>query len=104
MALATWPVLASVISPSALIPGGPEVGHDLLDHLFAFPVGAVDPYPAEAADREFVNVQDDDVISAVVRELAGHVRGCYDMPGRIMCCGVNRQQDVLAHVSSFLSG
>ena len=61
MAAAIWPTWVSRISPSALI-------------------AAVHPHAAEAGVREFVHVQDDDMISAITAELARHVRGGKDMP------------------------
>jgi hypothetical protein len=63
-----------------------QVRDDLLDHAFAFSLPAVHLDAAETADGEFVDVQDDDMISAVTAELTGHVRGCAHMPQRIGCC------------------
>jgi hypothetical protein len=54
----------------------------------------------EAAGGVFVDVQDDDVISAATAELAGHVRGGKDLPDGIACCRIDGQQHVRSHRSS----
>jgi hypothetical protein len=59
-----------------------QVGDDLLDHAFAFSFPAVHLDAAEAADREFVDVQDNDMISAVTAELTGRRRTF----GPCSCC------------------
>jgi hypothetical protein len=45
-------------------------------------------------------MQDDDVISAVTAELAGHVRVGKDMPDGIACCRIDGQQHVRSRRSS----
>jgi nucleotide-binding universal stress UspA family protein len=61
-----------------------QLGHDLGDHALAIAVPAVHLDAAETTGGELVHVQDDDVVSAVAAEVAGHARGGQDVPGRVV--------------------
>jgi hypothetical protein len=78
-------------------PGRSQSQNDLVHGTPTCCAAAVEHVPAKLGDREFADMQDNDVVSVVPDQLAGHVNCGADMPEGVARRDIDRQENAVAH-------